>query len=107
MNFKGLNKILLFYKTSSFRCEDTATDKQPVNESIVEKLRSKPNFRWLKQFSVFLRISVNVMSFNNLHVVKMRIRGLPVHVHKFFYYFRCFTPFSRIARAKYVFSNCC
>ena len=64
---KVLNKIILFYKPNSFHCEDTAADKQPANEAIVEKLRSKLDFQLLKQFSVFLHKFVNViMSFNNL-----------------------------------------
>ena len=40
----------------------TAADKQPVNEAIVEKLCSKLDFRWLEQFSVFLRKSVNAIT---------------------------------------------
>ena len=48
----------------------------------MEKLRSKLDFPWLKQFSVFLRISVNVItSFNNLHAVNMWIRGFLVYVY--------------------------
>ena len=71
-----LNKILLFYRPSSFRCEDRAADKQPVNEAIVEKLRSKIDFRLLEQYSVFLCKSVNIItSFNNSHTVNLRIRG--------------------------------
>ena len=47
----------------------------------MKKLRSKIDFRLLEQYSVFLRKSVNViMSFNNLHAVKMRIRGFPIYV---------------------------
>ena len=67
-----INKILLFYRpSSSFRCEDTAADKQPVYEAIVEKLHSKIDFRLLEQYSVFLRKSINkITSFNNSHAVK-------------------------------------
>ena len=65
-----MNKILLFHRPNSFRCEDTAVDKQRVNKAIVEKLRSKLDFLLLKQFSMFLRKSINVISsFNNSHVV--------------------------------------
>ena len=65
-----MNKILLFHRSSLFRCEDMAADKQPVNEATVEKLCSKLDFRLLKQFSVFLRKSVNIItSFNNSHTV--------------------------------------
>ena len=66
---KVLNKILLFYKPCSFRCEDTATDKQPINEAIVE-------FTFEARLPVVeaifhLRISVNVItSFNNSHAIK-------------------------------------
>ena len=75
------NKIPLFYRPSSFCCEDRATDKQPVNKIIVEKLRSKIDFLLFEQYSVFLRKSVNViMSFNNLHAVTVQIRGFPVYV---------------------------
>ena len=48
-----------------------AADNQPVNEAIVEKLRSKIDFDLLEQYSVFLRKSVNeITSFNNSHAVK-------------------------------------
>ena len=50
-----MNKILLVHIPSSFRCEDTAVDKQPVNEDVVEAGLPKLDCRFLKQFSVFLR----------------------------------------------------
>ena len=71
----------LSYRPRPFHCEDTAADKQPVSEAIVEKLHSKLDFRWLMQLFVFLRISINViMSFNNSHTIKCRYGDFPVYV---------------------------
>ena len=56
-----LNKILLFYRPSSFCYEDMDADKQPVNEALVEKLCLKLDFLWLEEFFVFLRKFVNII----------------------------------------------
>ena len=70
LNLKQDTLVLQTYVRSSFRCEDTAADKQRVNEAIVEKLRLKVNFLLVEQYSMFLLISVNVItSFNNSHTV--------------------------------------
>ena len=56
-----------------------ATDKQQVNEAVVEKLCSKLDLRFLKQFSVFLVKYVNlhvVVIFNNSQSVNAN-KGIP------------------------------
>ena len=57
---KMVNKILLLYRPRLFCCEDTNTDKQPVNKTIVGKLCSKLDLRLLEKFSVFLCTFGNV-----------------------------------------------
>ena len=61
--------------------QDMAANKQKVNKVIVEKLRSKLDFRFVKQCSMFLHKSVNVITlFNNLHAVICEIRGFPTYM---------------------------
>ena len=78
----------------------------------MEKLHSELDFRLLEQYSVFLRKFVNVItSFNNCMQLNVG-KGIPCLRESVNYLIisvqrQCFTPFSRIAHTRYVFSNCC